>query len=296
MALTPPLPERFFLVALALSACGPGATSDPPQALLDDTGQESVPLPYPCEDETVCEDGLCWVTLCEGRFFMGNRIGTGDRDEHPQHFVAVRRFEMLQSEVTVGQYAACVDDGVCEPWPDSEEVPARCSWDEEGLDDHPMNCLDWEMAGTFCAWAGGSLPSEAQWEFAARSRGQDVTYPWGDAEPSCDLLQMHEEDCCGLGTTCPACSFPAGSTEQGICDLSGNIFEWTEDWYHNSYIGAPRGSYPWVEPAYVLRTMRGGAIGSGVGYRVRNRTYHEPDFFYSGMGARCVREWVLRDE
>lgn len=223
---------------------------------------------------------------------MGSRLGQGEFDEHPQHPVAVASFEILQSEVTVTQYAACVDDEVCEPWPASEDIPPRCSWDEAGLDEHPMNCLNWEMAGAFCAWAGGALPSEAQWEYAARSRGQDVTYPWGEAEPSCDLLQSYEEDCCGLGSTCPVCSFPAGSTEQGVCDLAGNIFEWTQDWYHNSYVGAPRGATPWVEPAYVLRTMRGGAIGSGVGYRVRNRTYHEPDFFYSGMGARCVREWI----
>ncbi len=247
-------------------------------------------LHVPCEERTVCEGGLCWVTLCGGRFAMGNRLGLGEADEHPQHPVAVAHFEMLQSEVTVAQYAACVDDGACEPWPSYGDIPPRCSWDEEGLDDHPMNCLDFEMAGIFCAWAGGTLPSEAQWEYAARSRGRDVVYPWGDAEPSCDLL-MNEEDCCETGTSCPVCSFPAGATEQGLCDMAGNIFEWTADWYHNSYLGAPRTAEAWVEPAYVLRTMRGGAIGSGVGYRVRNRTFHDPEFYYSGMGVRCVRSW-----
>ena len=94
---------------------------------------------------------------------MGNLPGLGESDEHPQHKVLVAHFEILQTEVTVAQYAGCVDDGACEPWPDAEQFPERCSWDEEGEDDHPMNCLDWGMAGAFCAWAGGSLPSEAQW-------------------------------------------------------------------------------------------------------------------------------------
>ena len=271
-------------------ACAPGTVGDSRVPAMDDTADPWVT--EACEDGTSCEDGLCWTTICGGSFSMGNRLGRGESDEHPQHRVAVRHLEILQSEVTVAQYIGCVDDGACEPWPDSTEIPSRCSYDEDGELDHPMNCVDWGMAGAFCAWAGGSLPSEAQWEFAARSRGQDRTYPWGEADPSCELLQMHEEDCCGMDTTCPVCSFPAGQTDQGLCDMSGNIFEWTADWYHNSYVASPRNATPWVEPAYTLRTMRGGAIGSGVGYRVRNRTYHDPEFFYSGMGVRCVREWT----
>jgi formylglycine-generating enzyme required for sulfatase activity len=281
-ALVPPC------LALAVG-CGPGDVDDSRVVLLDDTGPAWTRAD--CEDRTVCEEGLCWTAMCGGSFAMGNPIGRGEADEHPQHPVAVRNFDILQAEVTVDQYRLCVDDGACEPWPDSEEIPSRCSGDEEGEGDHPMNCLDWFMAEAFCAWAGGSLPTEAQWEYAARSRGQDVTYPWGDDEPSCELLQMHEQDCCGTGTSCPVCSFPAGNTDQGLCDMAGNIFEWTADWYHNSYVAAPRNATAWVIPEYSLRTLRGGAIGSGVGYRVRNRTYHEPDFFYSGMGARCVREW-----
>jgi formylglycine-generating enzyme required for sulfatase activity len=280
--------QLFAFIGLA-AACSPAPVGVECAHSPLDTGEGR--LHPPCVDRTICEEGLCWVSICGGRFEMGSRLGTGDADEHPQRWVAVAHFEMLQSEVTVAQYAACVDDGVCEPWPSYGDIPPRCSWDEEGQDDHPMNCLDFEMASVYCEWAGGALPSEAQWEYAARSRGQDVTYPWGEAEPACGLLQMHEEDCCGTGTSCPVCSFPKGHTEQGLCDMSGNIFEWTQDWYHNSYLGAPRAAVPWVEPSYTLRTMRGGAIGSGVGYRVRNRTYHDPEFFYSGMGARCVRSW-----
>jgi formylglycine-generating enzyme required for sulfatase activity len=281
------------LAALLVAACGPLEDEGQPVGLWDSGG---IPPWRDCQEGTVCEDGLCWTTVCGGSFDMGNPVGVGDSDEHPQRRVAVRSFEILQTEVTVEQYSVCVAQGACEAWPDEmwddpSDRSVHCHWDDEGFDDHPMNCVDWDMAWAFCAWAGGSLPSEAQWEFAARSRGQDVVYPWGDAEPACDYLQMHEEDCCGTGTTCPVCSFPAGETEQGLCDMAGNIFEWTQDWYHDSYLGAPRTAEPWEDKVWDLRTLRGGAIGSGVGYRVRNRTFHDPWFTYSGMGIRCVREW-----
>lgn len=274
-------------IAFLLAACEP----------VGDSGEETWTVGDPwvrpdCHEDVTCEDGICWVTLCGGRFDMGSPLGEGDPDEHPQHPVIVRSFEIMQTEITVAHYAGCVEDGACEPWADAESFPDRCSWDEEDQEDHPMNCLSFDMVEDFCGWAGGSLPSEAQWEYAGRSGGQDVTYPWGDEEPSCELLQMHEEDCCGLGTSCPACSFPDGNTEQGVCDMAGNIFEWTMDWYHSDYVGSPRTAEAWVDPLGSFRTMRSGAIGSGVGYRLRNRTFHEPDFFYSGMGGRCVREWA----
>ena len=274
------------LPALLALACGPGA----------DTGGDLREIAGPppelavCRAETRCEDGLCWTTLCGGTYWMGSPQGQGEASEHPRHRVAVRSFEMLRSEVTVAQYIPCVEDGACRPLPETEEIPERCNWGEPGFEEHPANCLTWQMAWDFCAWAGGALPSEAQWEYAARSRGQDVQYPWGDEEPSCDLAVLAEEDCCGAGRTWPVCSRPAGDTAQGLCDMAGNAFEWVEDWYNASYLGSPRTAEPWEHWSWDLRVLRGGGIGSTVGYRVRQRTFHDPAFFYSGMGARCVRE------
>ena len=83
---------------------------------------------------------------------------------------------MAKSEVTVAQYKVCVDEGVC-----SAPATGRyCNWGKSGREQHPVNCVDWNQARTFSKWAGGDLPTEAQWEFAARSRGQNITYLWGD--------------------------------------------------------------------------------------------------------------------
>jgi formylglycine-generating enzyme required for sulfatase activity len=72
--------------------------------------------------------------------------------------------------------------------------------------------------------------------------------------------------------------------------MAGNAFEWVEDWYHPNYLGAPRSAEPWDVEVNALKVLRGGGISSDEGYRTRNRTFHDPEFFYSGMGARCVRD------
>ncbi|MCB9760357.1 MAG: SUMF1/EgtB/PvdO family nonheme iron enzyme [Alphaproteobacteria bacterium] len=270
------VPTTLALLA-ALACQRPASKVDSAQV---DTAPEGV-------DPVECGAPPCWVPLPAGRFDMGSGPGQGDDNERPLHAVDLEAFEVLRTEVTVAQYSACVDDGACAPRADPDDVPHRCNWDEPDKAEHPMNCVSWFMADAFCAWAGGALPSEAQWEYAARSGGLDREYPWGEAEPSCELAVL--KDTCGSDGTWPVCSHPEGNTEQGLCDMAGNAFEWVADWHHDTYEGAPSDGEPWVEPEGVFRGLRGGGIGSDEGYRTRNRTFHEPDFFYSGMGFRCAR-------
>ena len=116
---------------------------------------------------------LDWVQIPGGTFQMGS--ASGDDDEQPVHTVGVAGFKMMKSEVTVGQYRKCVDAGSCTA-PDTGE---DCNWNT-GREDHPVNCVDWNQAQAFAVWAGGRLPTEAEWEYAARSGGKARTYPWGD--------------------------------------------------------------------------------------------------------------------
>lgn len=186
--------------------------------------------------------------------------------EQPMHNVAVAAFEMTQTEVTNGQYRACVNAGVCRA-PGSTAVSTECTWDQLWSSPYPVNCVTWGQAEAFCAWAGARLPSEAEWECAARSGGKDITYPWGEQQPDCTRAMIEliagTTPSCGMSrVTGLPCARPAGSTAQGLCDMVGNVQEWVADSWHDSYAGAPSDGTAWVgaEPAGCAdcRVLRGG--------------------------------------
>lgn len=255
---------------------------------------ETEPEP-PCEEAIDCDEaGVCWVTLCGGPFLMGDSTGLGDDDERPLRVVSVPTFEMMQTEATEAHHDLCVAAGACDD-PEALEPPPP-PFCRDNPPDAARGCLDWWMAGDFCAWAGGRLPSEAEWEFAARSRGLDRRFPWGSEEPTCELavLGYAEVDTCGEGGPGVVCSRPDGVTDQGLCDMAGNIYEWVEDWYQGDYTGAPTDGSAWLGPLVEYRVLRGGGLNSGEPVTTTNRTYHEPEFRYSGSGVRCVRDHLAR--
>ncbi|MFO8071024.1 MAG: formylglycine-generating enzyme family protein [Polyangia bacterium] len=235
-----------------------------------------------------------------GVFQMGST--EGGFNEIPVHEVTVPDFEMLETEVTVSQYAACVAASVCSE-PSTEYT--ECNWNETGYEDHPVNCVDWNQAIAFCQWIGGRLPSEAEWEYAARSEGQDITYPWGDETATCDYTMMDDGgDGCGTGRTWSVCSKTAGNTDQGLCDMAGNVYEWVQDVYHGLYdcdanpgqyncsVGgvAPTDGSAWEDSGSV-RVLRGGSFYGGAdilraAYRLSVYPSSQSDY----MGVRCARE------
>jgi len=234
-----------------------------------------------------------WVEIPGGTFPMGYDLGQDD--EVPVHDVSVPTFEMTRSEITVIQYSPCVADAVC-------AAPAtgnRLNWEVEDRFTHPVNGVTWLDADTFCAYAGGRLPSEAEWEYAARSAGQDLVYPWGDELPSCNYCVMKEEDAtmgCGEGHTWPVCAKPNGDTEQGLCDMTGNAYEWVADYYYNTYAGAPTDGSPWDEPPYpeyADRTIRGGSYQSTAeisALRTSGRLGYTELGWEPDLGFRCARD------
>jgi iron(II)-dependent oxidoreductase len=251
-----------------------------------------------CPGNLTCQNGRCfgdldWVPIPAGSFWMGSPNGTGDPSEWPQHLVDVPAFEMLRTEVTAAQYEECFD-----------AVPEQCVGLQSGdgcnfqaEPDHPVNCVNFESARNFCTWAGGRLPSEAEWEYAARSLGQDFVYPWGYASPDCSLVIYDNggsDSGCLRGGTWPVCSVVAGNTQQGLCDMAGNVAEVVMDHHHDSYDGAPTNGDAWLipgAPVNAFRVVRGGDWQDPEYNDMRSakRDPFAPSWTMPFFGFRCVR-------
>ncbi|MBN2498096.1 MAG: formylglycine-generating enzyme family protein [Deltaproteobacteria bacterium] len=246
-----------------------------------------------CSGCQTCVDGFCqdpdfgleWIPIPGGSFEMGS--DAGDANEQPIHQVSVEAFEMNATEITVAQYRRCVDETLCsEPGTGYE-----CNWQFHDRDAHPMNCVTWEQAARFCTCAGGGLPSEAAWEYAARGAGEQRTYPWGEEEASCDLAMMFQGQMgCGSPSTAPVCSRVQGKSAQGLCDMAGNVWEWVQDWYHPSYQGAPDDGSAWEAGGSFSRVIRGGSLYSSP-YELRTsfRNLAPPTSEQQAFGFRCSR-------
>ena len=188
--------------------------------------------------------GIQWVRIPGGTFTMGSKAFANAQP----HRVTIRGFQMAKTMVTNKQYKACVAAGAC-------TAPTEQGRQYDG-DDQPVVGIEWEQAKAFAAWVGGRLPTEAEWEYAARSAGKDWKYPWGNEEATCDKAVY---DICGASGTMPVCSKPAGNTKQGLCDMAGDAWEWVEDWYH-LYGSAPTGGSAQETPGK-YRVFRGGSWG-----------------------------------
>lgn len=236
----------------------------------------AVPKADGTEADRVAPDkaDIQWVRIPEGTFSMGS----GNGSEGPAHSVTIKSFQISKTLVTNKQYKACVAAGACSP--------ATYYGSQYEEDDQPIVGVDWNQANTFSQWVGGRLPSEAEWEYAARSAGKDQKYPWGNEEATCSLAVISG---CSRATI-SVCSKPAGNTQQGLCDMAGNAWEWVQDWYHDSYNGAPIDGSAWERPAGSVRVNRGGTWNGHAGpARSAYRNYGNPDGRLYSLGFRPAR-------
>jgi formylglycine-generating enzyme required for sulfatase activity len=210
-------------------------------------------------------------------------MGSDDSDEDaqseekPQHEVTLDSFWIDRTEVTNTQYMECVAEGIC----NASSYASNATYNG---DDYPVVGVSWGDADDYCRWAGAELPTEAQWEYAARGDDGRI-YPWGDQSPTCDLTQF--QDC--SGGTMPVGSFsPAGDSWVDAADMAGNVWEWTADWfgdYSSTLQTNPTG--PETGDGRVLRG------GSWYDYRQRNlraaaRGTYTPDPRHNDVGLRCA--------
>ena len=211
-----------------------------------------------------------FISIPAGKFTMGTDSGVGSvEDTTPIHEVAIKTFDMSKTAVTVEQYAECVIKGGC-------TKPATgdyCNWGVAGRQLHPVNCVDWHQATQYAKFKGARLPSESEWEYAATSGGKNQKYPWGNDEPTCDravMMDGYGSYGCGKNSTMPVCSKPAGNTAQGLCDMAGNVWQWVQDRYQDSYKGTPvDGSAFEGQGPSSARVVRGGSFGFGCASTLR---------------------------
>ena len=200
-----------------------------------------------------------WVTIPGGKFAMGTDSGEkGFEDAKPVHEVTIKTFDMSKTLVTVEQYAECVIKGGCtEP-----ATGDYCNWGVTGRQFHPVNCVEWDQASEYAKFKGARLPSESEWEYAATSGGKNQKYPWGNDKPTCDKAVMYGNGGygCGARSTMPVCSKTAGNSAQGLCDMAGNVWQWVQDKYRNSYKGAPVDGSAFEEAEGSYWVVRGGSF------------------------------------
>jgi formylglycine-generating enzyme required for sulfatase activity len=203
-----------------------------------------------------------WVRINGGSYQMGLGVPGMSQQE-----VTVSNLLVAKSEITVAQYHKCVEAGACDLKDVGKSIfgnSDHCNWGKTNRFNYPMNCVTWHQARAFAKWAGGDLPSEAQWEYIARSEGKSEFYPWGDQSPNCVYANLGDKgDGCGKRGAVDVCSYAKGHSKQGVCDLVGNVWEWMLDDFNETAQGSGNGDSPWCQVAGcggdVNKVIRGGS-------------------------------------
>jgi formylglycine-generating enzyme required for sulfatase activity len=222
---------------------------------------------------------MVMVYVPAGEFQMGSEDGPSE--EQPAHMVALDEFWIDQTEVTNAQYARCVEAGICEPPTNNASNTRSSYYDNPTYANYPVIWVSWEHAETYAKWAGGRLPAEAEWEYAARGSDGSM-YPWGNQAPDCTLANF---DACE-GDTTPVKSHPGGASWVGAFDMAGNVLEWTADWY--GPYSASRLENPNGPATGENRVVRGGAWDTNAELVRAPHRWGYPYYSDNSLGFRVV--------
>lgn len=240
------------------------------------------PVPSPNQKEM--------VYVPAGEFMMGCNEAVDKRcatNEKPYHKVYLDAYYIDKYEVTVAEYTACVKAGKCTLGNSGD----FCNYGREDRQNHPINCVDWNQARTYCEWMGKRLPTEAEWEKAARGTDGRV-YPWGNIWNPRNANWDDNGREGGYTETTPVGSFAGGVSPYGAYDMSGNVWEWVSDWYDGGYYKISPSSNPRGPESGRFRVLRGGGwLSLNPNYlRASIRIRNVPDDTNGSVGFRCARD------
>jgi formylglycine-generating enzyme required for sulfatase activity len=233
-------------------------------------------------------DGAETIHIDGASFKMGSLptdVGA-KADEQPQHKVNLGCYNIYKKEVTNAMYNRCVAVGACIPPVQPQEDHPTARVNDPAYGDYPVVGVDYNMASAYCRWAGARLPTEAEWEYAARGTTL-LTYPWGVEDPTCSLADS--KGCYSPDFTQKVGLLEAGNSPLGLMDMSGNAWEWVFDWYDaNYYDGSPKNN-PTGPNNGLYKVARSGGFNSIPDLlRAANRHAGNPYKAYYNVGFRCA--------
>ena len=240
------------------------------------------------------KDGASMVLIPAGSFPMGVPAGDrdGGRDEYPRHEVHLDDYYIDKYEVTNGRYVTFVKE-TGHRVPQNPKNPTRNLWQgdtiAESLADRPVVNVDWADAEAYCKWAGKRLPTEAEWEKAAKGN-HDWRFPWGNVEPTAKHLNYNQH-WIGEKTLMPVGSYEAGKSPYGVYDMAGNVWEWVNDWYDPRFYEKSPNKNPKGPETGTKRVVRGaGWQNETPTVRIFTRVDSDPTVRNESTGFRCARD------
>jgi formylglycine-generating enzyme required for sulfatase activity len=280
-----PHPSKVAADPLVAAMAGAPARDDsepdePPGGNGDNPYEEPKKGPALVKQTVVSQDGM--LRLSGGRFTMGSTNLRAPANERPAHALTIGSFWIDRTEVTVAAYRSCVDAGACAK---PSRASSTCTYDA-GDPELPVSCVHWKDADAYCHFANKRLPTEREWEYAARATFP-TSFPWGTG-PSCTnaitLLNEQSGKSC-LPRPARVGSHPGGASVFGVMDMSGNVEEWTDDWYVESLGTGPA---PRSGAAHVLRG--GGWLSPPSMSRTTSRNWGSALEAGPNVGFRCARD------
>lgn len=266
-----------------------------------DTEEPSV-NPTPTNTSGQLDIQVEWINIPAGEFIMGSNpdepyfFGA----ESPRHKVILDEYWIQRTEVTNKLYRLCVEAEACQPPRVIKSSTRDDYYTNPSYDDYPVINVSYNNALSFCKVVGGRLPTEAEWEKAARGT-EGYLYPWGNEElnasfanfcdtgcPHPDEAELSFDD--GYRDTAPIESYPAGASPYNILDMAGNVLEWTSDWYDANYYAVSPYENPLGSSTGTKHPIRGGSWYSArAGLRTSARASLSPDSIYDTVGFRCAK-------